>query len=256
MSDFTDRQANRILTIDDFKTPPSYSLPRLLFRKLVHFFSFHFILNRGSTSTTTVSGLRLTVPPTVFHPKVFLTSRFFADYVQSLDLSNKSVVEVGTGSGILALSAAKAGAARVLALDINPAAAAAAQSNAADNGFADTVTALESDLFAAVPPDDRFDVIISSPPSFAGEPLNVADRAWHAGANYCTIAPLFAQARARLKPGGRMYLLLSSDSDLELFATLTRQAGFSSRLLAERSIVVETFLLFELASTQEVPPSN
>ena len=249
MSDFTDRQADRILTLDDVKTrTATYSLARSLFRKLVHFFSFHFILNRAGTSTTTVSGLRLTVPPTVFHPKVFLTSKFFADFVQDLDFRNMSVAEVGTGSGILALSAAKAGAARVLALDINPAAVAAAQLNAADNGFADTVVALESDLFSAVPPDSRFDIIISSPPSFPGEPLNVADRAWHAGPNYCTIAPLFAQARARLKAGGRMYLLLSSDSDLDLFATLTRQAGLSSRLMAERSIVVETFLLFELIS--------
>lgn len=132
MSDFTDRQAERFLTIDDFKNrPPSYSLSRSLFRKLVHFFSFHFILNRRSTSTTTVSGLKLTILPTVFHPKVFLTSKFFADFVQSLDLTNKSVVEVGTGSGILALSAARAGAARVLALDINPAAVAAARLNAA-----------------------------------------------------------------------------------------------------------------------------
>lgn len=51
-----------------------------------------------------------------------------------------------------------------------------------------------------------------------------------------------------------MYLLLSSDSDLDLFAALTRQAGFSSRLLAERSIVVESFLLFELVAIPASAP--
>ena len=59
-------------------------------------------------------------------------------------------------------------------------------------------------------------MILSSPPSFAGEPRDVADRAWYAGPGYRDIAELFAEAHERLKPGGRFYILLSSDSDLGL----------------------------------------
>jgi protein-L-isoaspartate O-methyltransferase len=39
------------------------------------------------------------VLPSVFHPKIFLTSAFFARFLQSLDLQGKNVVEIGTGSG-------------------------------------------------------------------------------------------------------------------------------------------------------------
>jgi 23S rRNA G2069 N7-methylase RlmK/C1962 C5-methylase RlmI len=100
---------------------------------------------------------------------------------------------------------------------------------------------------SAIAPRPLFDVILSSPPSFAGEPRDVADRAWHAGPGYRDIAALFAEARERLKPGGRVYLLLSSDSDLGHLGRLIADAGFSARLVDERSIMIESFVLYELA---------
>jgi len=223
----------------------SFSPARALFRKLVHLCSYHFILKRDRTTSTRVADLDLTVLPSVFHPKGFVTSGFFAEFLQSLDLAGKSVVEVGTGSGVLALSAAKAGAASVLALDINPAAVEAAQLNAERNGLKQ-VTARESDLFSAVPASTQFDVIISSPPSFSGEPRDTADRAWHAGPGYRDIAPLFTQAAPRLTADGCMYLLLSSDTNLALFGSLIAQAGFVSERIATRSIWIEAFYLYQL----------
>jgi len=222
------------------------SLPRRIFRKLVHFLSYKFILELPRTTVTRVAGLELTIRPTVFHPRIFLTSKFFANFIQGLDLSGKRVADVGTGSGILALSAAKAGALSVLALDINPAAAETAAFNAAQNGLSDRVMALQSDLFSAVMPGQTFDVVMSSPPSFSGEPRSVADRAWHAGLDYRDIATLFEEARIRMAPGGVMYLLLSSDSNLGLLGKLIDDAGFSATFLAAKSILVESFILYEL----------
>jgi release factor glutamine methyltransferase len=222
-------------------------LKRLL-RKTIHRLSYHFILKRQRTTIAHAAGFRLTVPPAVFHPVYFLTSEFFAGFIGRHDWTGKRVADVGTGSGILALAAARAGAASVVAIDINPNAACAARENAGANGLGDRVTAVCSNLLTALTPRPYFDVILTSPPSFPGEPLDLADRAWHAGPGHRDIASLFAQARQRLAADGRFYVLLSSDSDIEYFGTLVESAGFRWRIVASRSILIESFIIYEMRS--------
>jgi release factor glutamine methyltransferase len=219
---------------------------RRFIRAFIHFFSYHLFLAHRGTAVTHVAGFRLTVPPTVFHPKVFLTSKYFAGFIGNLNLAGKIVAEVGTGSGILSLAAARAGAERVIAIDINPNAARAASNNARDNGLGDRVSGLCSNLMSGLAAGPLFDVIITSPPSFPGEPRDLADRAWHAGPGYRDIAALFDQARERLAPGGVVYLLLSSDSDLARLGELIHRAHFSAHLIGKQSIFIEDFILYEL----------
>ena len=223
-----------------------YGQWRRCLRSAIHFLSYHLILKRRTTRRTHAAGFRMIVRPTVFHPRYFLTSEFFALFIGRLDLSGQRVADVGTGSGILALAAAQAGAAQVTAIDVNPNAALSAAENARANGFGNRVSAVCSNLLSALATGALFDVIITSPPSFPGEPRDLADRAWHAGPDYRDIALLFDQARQRLAPGGRMYILLSSDSDLDLFSTLIARARFRARLAAERAFLVESFIIYLL----------
>jgi len=215
-------------------------------RRLIHFLAYHLILARRQTRITRAGGFRLVVHPTVFHPRYFLSSERFAEFIGHLDLRGKRVADIGTGSGILALAAARAGAETVIAADINPNAALTAAENARANGFGEQVSALCSDLLAALAPRALFDVILSSPPKHAGEPRDLADRGWHAGACYCDIEALFEQSRVRLKPGGRLYVMVSSDSDLDLFAAFIGRAGLQARLVAESSILIESFMIYSL----------
>ena len=217
-------------------------------RDAVHFFSYHFVLARRSTRQAHAAGFHLTVRPTVFHPRYFLTSEYFARFIDRLDLRGKIVAEIGTGSGVLALAAARAGASRVVAIDINPNAVLSAAENARKNGLGGRVLPVCSNLMTAIAPGPHFDVILSNPPYLAGEPRDVADRAWHAGPGYRDIRALFAQARERLNPGGRFYLLLSSDSDLGVLGRLIEEAGFAARSVNERSIVIEKLILYELTA--------
>ncbi len=219
---------------------------RRFLRRFIHFFSYHLILNRQNIRTTQAAGFRLRVRPTVFHPRFFLSSEYFATFLDGLDLSGKSVADIGTGTGILALAAARAGAAEVLALDINPHAALSAQENAHANGFGHRVRAACMDLLVALPARPLFDVILSSPPKHAGEPRDLADQGWHAGPQYRNVAALFAQAKERLKPDGLLYVMVSSDSDLDLFGRLIDEAGFRARLVYERSFYIESMILYEL----------
>jgi methylase of polypeptide subunit release factors len=213
---------------------------------VVHFLAYHFILSRRSIRTIRAAGFQLRVRPTVFHPRIFLSSEYFAEFLDGLDLSGKSVADIGTGSGILALAAARAGAKSVLALDINPDAARSAQENAQANGLGERVKAACMDLLTALPARPLFDVILSSPPKHAGEPRDVADRGWHAGPHYRDVAALFQQARERLKPGGCLYVMLSSASDLDLLGQLINKAGLRANLAYERSFFVESMVLYEL----------
>ena len=228
------------------KTGTAQGLLRRFVRAFIHFWSYHLFLKHSTTAVTRVAGFRLTVPPTVFHPKVFLTSRYFAKFIGGLDLEGKRVAEVGCGSGILSLAAARAGAAHVIAIDINPNAARAAACNARDNGLGDRVRGVCSNLMSGLKAEPAFDVIITSPPSFPGEPRDLADRAWHAGPAYRDIAALFDQARERLAPGGVVYLLLSSDSDLDRLGEMIHRAHFSAHMVGKQSIYIEDFILYEL----------
>jgi release factor glutamine methyltransferase len=221
-------------------------LMRRALRAFIFFFSYHLILKRSDIRTTKAAGFRLTVRPTVFHPKFFISSERFAEFLGTLDLTGKHVCEIGTGSGILALAAARSGAELVVASDINPAASLSANENSVANGLGGRVTGVCMNLMAAMPVRPLFDVILSSPPKHAGEPRNVADRGWHAGPAYRDIAPLFDQARERLKPGGYMYVMVSSDTDLDLFSALIDKAGFDSELVREYSLVVESLIIFKL----------
>jgi release factor glutamine methyltransferase len=232
--------------------PRSWTSPsriKELLRRAIHFSMYHLLLKRTAWRRTKIvraAGFRLVVRPSVFHPRFFLTSEFFARFVKRLDLTGKSVADVGTGSGIIALAAARAGAARVVAIDINPDAARSAGENTRINGLSDRCTALCCNLLSAVTPGPLFDVILSNPPYFAGEPLDLADRAWHAGPGYRDIAPMFEQCRERLKPGGSIYLLVSSDSDLDALAAMYGAAGLQARLVDSRGMFFESLLIFEL----------
>jgi release factor glutamine methyltransferase len=123
------------------------------------------------------------------------------------------IADIGTGSGVLAICAAKhLPRARVTAVDISPAALAVARQNAAEHGVAERIEFLESDLFAGVPVDRRFDFIVANPPYVGTRereslPRDVRDyepaSALFSGPEGTeTIARLLPQAAERLRPGG------------------------------------------------------
>lgn len=72
----------------------------------------------------------------------------------------QKVIDIGTGTGILAIAAAYMGAKHVLAIDFDPIAIRVARENIAMNGFADVICAREGDLLEQV--DEVADVVVAN----------------------------------------------------------------------------------------------
>jgi release factor glutamine methyltransferase len=178
-------------------------------------------------------GLSLTVPPSVFHPKFYLSSRFFADHLRQTDLEGKEVLEIGCGSGILSLIAARKGA-RVTAVDVNPRAVECTSNNALTNHLEGNLQAYQSDLFDGLPANCSFDYVLWSPPFFPKDPTDNGGKAWNAGAGYEVIRRFAESAAAFLREGGCILFLLSSDSDRPSILSIFESCGFRMRVAQEK----------------------
>jgi release factor glutamine methyltransferase len=167
------------------------------------------------------------------------------------------VADVGTGSGVIAICTAKhAARARTTAIDISPAALAVARDNAQRLGVAEQIEFVESDLFAAMPPERKFDFVASNPPyissdEFAALPSSIQSHepriALLAGdSGTSVIDRLVPQAADRLTPGGSLLLeispmvqqqvesLVGGDERFELGPTIKDLAGLPRVVQARR----------------------
>jgi len=124
------------------------------------------------------------------------------------------IVDVGTGSGVIALSlAAEFPEAKILAVDVSEEALALAEENAARLNLSDKVRFLKSHLLEKV--DGAFDLIVANLPyistqdrhTLSREVLRDPEVALFAGAQGDELVrELIAQAPARLRPGGLLAL--------------------------------------------------
>ncbi|BDG03107.1 peptide chain release factor N(5)-glutamine methyltransferase [Anaeromyxobacter oryzae] len=144
-----------------------------------------------------------------------------------------AALDLCTGSGILGVTLAlERPGARVLATDVSGDALEVARANAAALGA--TVELTQGDLWDAVPPGARFDVIVSNPPYVPRGELDTLQRevrreprlALDGGPDGADLLRrIVAGAPARLSPGGALVLEMH-ESHRELLPGLCREAGF------------------------------
>ncbi|MGW0565269.1 HemK2/MTQ2 family protein methyltransferase [Streptomyces sp. NPDC003016] len=154
--------------------------------------------------------MRLLRPPGVYAPleDTELLARTAREEPRML---GADVLDVGTGTGALALVAAESGAASVTATDLSRRAVLAARLNARLRGH--PIHVRRGDLLSTVA-KQSFDVILSNPPYVAspgGVPAKSADLTWWAGADgRAVLDRLCVQAPPLLRPDGVLLVVHSA----------------------------------------------
>jgi release factor glutamine methyltransferase len=164
------------------------------------------------------------------------------------------IVDVGTGSGAIAVTVAKhAPSALVTAVDISSKALEVAQSNAKAHGVTEQLSFVESDLLNALPVDSRFDIVVSNPPYVSRAEMEqlspevrnheptLALIAGESGTE--VIARLIPQAVERLLPGGWLIMEISPMIEPQVRELLTSDGRWESiqvkKDLAQLARIVE-----------------
>jgi HemK-related putative methylase len=186
-----------------------------------------FLLRRVRRATIEhVGGVPIVVWPDVLNPVVFRSGELFARTIAAETITppgryQARALDMGTGSGICAIFAARQGY-RVTAVDLNPEAVRCARINVMLNRLEDKIEVLEGDLFAPVE-GQNFQLIFFNPPFYRGEPKTPFDMAWRATDVFERFA---AGLDSALAPEGRALILLSTDGDGEGMLTALAQSGF------------------------------
>ncbi len=186
--------------------------------------------------------LKLTIAPGVFHPGFFFSTQFLLDYLKRIDVQGLRLLELGAGSGLIALSMAGAGA-QVLASDINPTAVEHLRRNARENQI--PLTVIESDLFRDIPPQ-VFDLVAVNPPYYPRTPRSAAEYAWYCGAELEYFRRLFPEMHPYLRPSSRVIMVLSEDCRIEEIRSLAEKNGYRVEQRLARRIWGEWNFIFEM----------
>lgn len=171
-------------------------------------------------------------------------------FAENLEVEpGERVLDMGTGSGILAILAATS-AESVVGVDINPHAIRYAKKNARINNLQDKIFFVQGDLFGWLNPKTLFDVILFNAPYLPVENCSQnswIERAWSGGSVGRQVIDRFvSEASNHLKPTGRVLLTQSTLASVSETVHRFRKCNFETRILAHCSLpFFETLVLME-----------
>lgn len=188
-----------------------------------------------------IAGVDITVFPKVYPGGIDseLTSQAMGD------VSGKSVLDLCTGTGIVAIKAAQAEAERVVAVDLNPEAVENAKFNAHKFRLSQ-IEVQEGSLFEPVG-EETFDVITINPPYTGKKPGNKTEICFWDEDNKTT-KQFFVEFRKHLNPKGNAYLAWADFGSIELVQQFAAENDVELKLVESQKTKsgLATFLVYKL----------
>jgi len=174
-----------------------------------------------------VGDIKIETCPGVFPPQSQFSNSSIGLNRLFGDLSGKSVLDLGTGTGIQAIQAYRLGATEVLAIDINDSALACARRNISLNDASDRIRVIKSDLFDDIP-RLRFDLIIANLPISDFPVRGVIESSLY-DPDYNLHQRFLEQASEYLNPNGKIVIThanFNGDGDFDRLEKMFAKAGF------------------------------
>lgn len=171
-----------------------------------------------------------------------------ADTLNRTVAEGDTVLDVGTGCGILAVVASKK-AKKVVATDVNPHAVKCAKKNVEVNRVSSKVQVRLGDLLEPVSKTEKFSLIVFNAPylpSTQNECRSWKSCAWAGGSTGRRIIDRFIESAPNyLETNGRILLVQSTLSDIEETLRRFREMGLDAGVVAERKAAFEMIVVIQ-----------
>lgn len=151
-------------------------------------------------------------------------------------------LEIGSGSGVISLLAAKLGA-NVTATDINPGAIQTTKGNAILNNL--QIRVLRSDLFESID-ELAYDIIVLNPPYYPKAPKTDLEKAWYCGSNFDFFHRFFEKLNLYIDIKTKVFMVLSEDCDMPEIFKIARSYGFLLQLIDQKIIAWEMNYIYSI----------
>ena len=183
--------------------------------------------------TATVCGRDFVVFPNVFSPKYFHDTELFAENFPVR--SGEVMLEIGPGTGAIAITAIHKGASKVVAIDINPDAVKNSQANIERHHMQDKIDVRQGDLYEPLRQDEKFDTICWNTPFGFVEDIDIPDleKAVY-DPQYKSTEQFIKKAKEHLNVDGRVLIGFSTTlGKLDLLQKFVDEAGLEMHLIYE-----------------------
>lgn len=155
-----------------------------------------------------------------------------------------NVLDMGTGSGVLAIALARIGCQNVHSVDVSQSALRACRENAETNGLTERITTIHSDLDRAL--NVKYDLVVANPPTFARdhevmkhEPIDLSFFTNDDGHDF--VDRLARSAPRLLADGGRLVIVHPSYLDRSRLDSILGQGGLKAVTIASQQVSLRIY---------------
>lgn len=187
-------------------------------------------------------GIRLAIHPQVFHPGFFFSTKLLLRHLSGFTLHGKQLLELGAGSGLISISAARNGAC-VTASDINPVATEYLKRNALYNKV--QLTVIHSDIFGNIP-KNVYEIIAINPPYYFRQPVDWKQYAWNCGESGEYFRDLFSSLGNYIDTESVVLMVLCEAANRSRVRQIANGYGFEMECVKEVSNLLEKNFIYQI----------